>query len=214
MDADPKTPLVLIALTILFLGLRVAFQDELWGKPASVKTIPSVDAAFTNTATVRVSFSELKRTGADTSDYECYVCHEKNKPPVVKIDTNNIVTVPKEHEAEAMRHGRNNRNNNCYNCHDQTNLEKLRTRDGHQLEIADSSRLCASCHGPTYRDWEIGIHGRMTGFWNVASSQKTRQDCVSCHNPHAPAFQQIKPAPAPHALHERAAHAEQKEAVH
>ena len=65
-----------------------------------------------------------------------------------------------------MAHGRHNRNNLCYNCHNESNLELFQTRDGRELKLADSTPLCGSCHGPTYRDWEAGAHGRTSGYWN------------------------------------------------
>ena len=132
---------------------------------------------------------------------DCYACHDKAKPPQLKFDTNNNVILPKEHEDLVLRHGRNNRNNQCFNCHDQANLDRLLTRDGRRLEFKDSSLLCASCHGPTYRDWEVGVHGRISGYWDRQSGEITRKDCTSCHDPHAPRFPALKPAPAPHALH-------------
>jgi mono/diheme cytochrome c family protein len=100
-----------------------------------------------------------------------------------------------------MRHGRNARNDNCFNCHDPEGLDTLKTRDGRKLAITDSTLLCANCHGPTYRDWEAGIHGRTSGHWDRQLGSITRQDCVSCHDPHAPAFPFLKPAPGPHPLH-------------
>ena len=66
-----------------------------------------------------------------------------------------------------MKHGTHDRNNNCFNCHDEQNLELLQTRDGRQIKLAESPPLCGSCHGPTYRDWEGGAHGRTGGYWDL-----------------------------------------------
>jgi hypothetical protein len=101
-----------------------------------------------------------------------------------------------------MGHGTHKRNNNCFNCHDENNLELLQTRDGRQLKLTDSdlSGLCGSCHGPTYRDWEAGVHGRTSGFWDRAAGGYTRLGCPSCHNPHSPKFPGRQPAPGPHRL--------------
>lgn len=201
MNADPKTSLVLIGLAVAFLGLRAAFHRDLWGRLEPLPSILPVDSAFTNTAPVRVSAGEIIRTGGDASNFECNTCHEKNKIIQIRFDTNNNIILPKEHEDLEMRHGRNYRNINCYNCHDSGNLEMLTTRDGRQLKIEQSTLLCASCHGPNYRDWEAGIHGRTSGYWNQKFGTIVRLDCVSCHHPHAPAFTSLKPAPGPHPLH-------------
>ncbi len=190
---------MLNTLAIVFLGLTVAFILNLWGAPRHLAPIPLVDRAFLDTATVRQSYAELKRSGADLSDFDCYGCHEKAKPPQLRFDAEHNLVVPKEHENIVMGHGRHNRNNNCYNCHDEHNLERFQSRDGRELSFADSTPLCGSCHGPTYRDWEAGAHGRTSGGLD-RKVQVKRQDCVACHNPHSPKFPPRKPAPGPNPL--------------
>lgn len=201
MNGDQKVRATLAGLTLLFLGLGVAFWRETWGNPRPLPSIPPVDPQFTNTAPVRVSAAELIRTGGDTSGLACNACHDEKKPVAVHLDAENNVILPEEHKDLVMRHGRNNRNDHCFNCHDSSNLELLLTRDGRKLKIDESTKLCASCHGPTYRDWEVGIHGRLRGHWDRQRGPVVRQDCVSCHDPHAPAFPSMKPAPGPRPLH-------------
>jgi uncharacterized CHY-type Zn-finger protein len=118
----------------------------------------------------------------------------------LRYDKDHKLVVPKEHEDVVMMHGRHDRNNNCFNCHNETNLVVLQTRDGRQLKVEESPSLCGSCHGPTFRDWEAGVHGRTSGYWNRALGPIERKQCVSCHNPHSPAFPPRKPAPGPHPL--------------
>jgi len=201
MDDEAKSSLVLISVTVLLLALRAAFQANLWGNVTPLPTLPLVPPEVTNTATVRMSAADLIQSGGDTSGFECYTCHEKDKPPKIQYDTNNVLVLPKEHEDLVMRHGRHQRNVHCYNCHSQSNLERLLTRDGTELKIEESTPLCGNCHGPTLRDWEAGIHGRTSGFWNRSLGPATRPGCTSCHDPHNPAFPDRQPAPAPHPLH-------------
>jgi hypothetical protein len=99
-----------------------------------------------------------------------------------------------------MHHGSHERNNNCFNCHNENNLEVFQTRDGRELTFANSTPLCGSCHGPTYRDWEAGVHGRASGYWDRALGAYDRKLCVNCHNPHSPRFPGRQPAPGPHPL--------------
>lgn len=201
MNNISKTPITLIGLSGTFLALTAAFLLGSWGQSPSLPPIPLVDPAFTNTATVRVSAAELSRTGGDMSDFDCYVCHDKKQPVKLRFDTNQTLIIPTEHKDIVMGHGRHNRNNNCFNCHNETNLELLQTRDGRELKLVESTPLCGSCHGPTYRDWEAGVHGRTSGHWDRKAGPIKREDCVSCHNPHAPAFPSRPPAPGPHPLH-------------
>jgi len=205
MNAQTKTSLVVVALSVLFIALAGAFAFNLFGRPAALPHIPLVDPKFTNTVTVRLSSAQQIKAGGDTSGFDCYACHERNKPPVIKRDPSGNVVLPKEHEDLVMRHGRNNRNESCFNCHDPENLDTLKTRDGTKYKWEESTKLCASCHGPTYRDWEAGIHGRTSGYWDRSRGPVTRQECASCHHPHSPEFPSIAPAPGPHQLHPKPA---------
>jgi hypothetical protein len=201
MDSSAKTSAVLSGLSLGFLLLGAGFYLDLWGHPAVPRSIPLVDTNFISTATARQSAADLIQSGGDTSGLDCYVCHEKNKPLKLKLDADGNVVVPKEHEEIVMAHGRHHRNNNCFNCHDETNLELLQTRDGRQVKLVESPALCGSCHGPTYRDWEAGVHGRTSGFWKRELGPIDRKVCTSCHNPHSPPFPSRQPAPGPHPLH-------------
>jgi len=81
------------------------------------------------------------------------------------------VELPRNRQDDiVMGHGKHGRNNNCYNCHNETNLTLLQPRDGRDLTFADTAQLCGSCHGPTYRDWVAGAHGRISGYWDRGSS--------------------------------------------
>ena len=201
MTDERKTSLVLFGLVMVFTGLATAFLEDLWARPAPLAAIPLVDPAFLDTATVRRSYADLIRAKEDLSDFDCYACHEKNKPPTLRYDAKQQLIVPQEHSDVIMGHGSHGRNNNCFNCHNETNLTTLQPRDGRELKLENSTPLCGSCHGPTYRDWEMGIHGRTSGYWARNLGPIDRKNCVNCHNPHAPKFPGRPPAPGPHLLH-------------
>lgn len=201
MKTDSKTSMVLASLAGVFLVLAFAALSETRVRPRPLDSIPLVDPKFTATTTIRTSYVELIRQKADLSDFDCYACHEKGKPPPLRFDTNMNLLIPEEHSNIVMAHGAHNRNNNCFNCHDEHNLLLLQTRDGRELKLEESAPLCGSCHGPTYRDWEAGVHGRTGGFWNRDLGPMRRQICVDCHNPHKPKIPPRAPAPGPHALH-------------
>jgi len=206
MDRN-KTNLVLAGVALAFLALVFVFGRDLPGRAiAQTPPIPLVDLKFVDPAPTRVSIAENLRKGGDPSDYDCYVCHERNKPIKLNINTNGDIVVPSEHKDIVMAHGGHKRNDNCFNCHDENNLDQLQTRDGRHVKLTERSplstpQLCGSCHGPTYRDWEAGVHGRTSGYWNRSMGDISRLSCVSCHNPHSPKFQGREPAPGPHRLH-------------
>lgn len=200
MNPQTRTTLTLAGLTAAFLVLTVLFVSNLPGRPVHLPSLSLVDTNFLNTATVRRSYADLERAHEDLSDFDCYVCHEKGKAPPLRYDTNQNLIVPKEHSDIVMGHGSHGRNNNCFNCHNETNLELLQTRDGRQVKFSESPLLCGSCHGPTYRDWEAGAHGRISGYWDHSLGAAERKMCVNCHNPHSPHFPSRTPAPGPHPL--------------
>jgi hypothetical protein len=125
------------------------------------------------------------------------------------------VIMPKAHQdLLVMAHGRNNRNDNCFNCHNSAKLNELVTREGLHLKFDQATALCASCHGPTFRDWEAGVHGRTSGYWDRSKGPITREECTSCHDPHAPAFPQLIPLPGPRPMHAPVAAAPNPPAAH
>ena len=109
-----------------------------------------------------------------------------------------------EHENLKLEHGENRF---CLNCHHPTNRNAFVDYDGSEIAEENVFLLCAKCHGPIYRDWKAGVHGRRNGYWDTAKGPQTQLKCIQCHDPHRPRFQPMKPLPplrypsrAPHAL--------------
>jgi uncharacterized CHY-type Zn-finger protein len=200
MKTDAKTGFTLVVVCAAFSALALAFLSDSGGTRWTRPAIPLVDTNFLDRSTTRRSYADLVRAGEDLSDFDCYACHDKKKPPPLHLDTNGNIIVAKEHPDIVMGHGRHGRNNNCFNCHNENNLALLQPRDGRELKFEDSPQLCGSCHGPTYRDWEAGAHGRTSGYWDRSEGPIERKACVNCHNPHSPRFPSRKPAPGPHPL--------------
>ena len=96
-----------------------------------------------------------------------------------------------------MEHGINSR---CFNCHLRGDRNAFADYRGEPIPYDQPQMLCAKCHGPVYRDWTHGVHGRTNGYWDPARGPTHRLRCIECHDPHAPAFAAMKPAPGPHTL--------------
>jgi uncharacterized CHY-type Zn-finger protein len=197
-----RSSYVLGGLVVILCGLAALFIANLWGRVPAPPVIPLVDVKFLETTPWRRTYADLVAAKEDLSDFDCYACHEKNKPPPIRYDENHKIIIPKEHADIQMGHGSHDRNNLCYNCHNEANLLTLQVRDGREVKFGDSTPLCGSCHGPTYRDWEAGAHGRISGYWNAKSGQARKLACANCHNPHSPHIPTREPAPGPHSLHE------------
>ncbi len=130
----------------------------------------------------------IEVAGTTKTCQDCHSIFESNPRP-----TDALV----QHQHILLDHGTNDA---CLNCHDDDDRGRLRLRDGETVAFADSPQLCAQCHGPTYRDWTLGSHGRTNGYWDREAGPQERQMCVACHDPHAPAFPQIEPFPGPNTL--------------
>lgn len=121
--------------------------------------------------------------------FPCMDCHgEKDLPP----NPERRELVDKHANIKLVNHDEEHRW--CLDCHDLNDRDSLHLAGGELVPFTESYRLCGQCHGPQYRDWKVGIHGKRTGYWNGA---KRYLLCVNCHNPHNPHFAPLKPLPPP-----------------
>lgn len=105
-----------------------------------------------------------------------------------------------QHRHIRLDHGINDL---CRNCHDVEDRDRLTLRGGESISYSEVELLCAKCHGPTYRDWEVGAHGRVNGYWDETRGELNRLKCTQCHDPHiprVPAMDPIRPLPGPNTL--------------
>lgn len=121
--------------------------------------------------------------------YDCMECHQH--VDAKRFDREEIKV---EHERIQLDHG-NNRY--CLNCHHPDNRNSFVDYDGSEIPESQVTMLCAKCHGPKYRDWEAGVHGRQNGYWDLTKGTRSKLRCIQCHDPHAPAFPEITPMAAP-----------------
>lgn len=121
-------------------------------------------------------------------EYKCSECHNDFTSPRRQNELQG------EHADLAARfdHGMNTY---CVNCHHQTDRNSYTAIDGSPISSTQPARLCAQCHGPTFRDWEQGIHGRQNGGWNRDNPARSKLLCIQCHDPHEPKFAPMKPDP-------------------
>jgi hypothetical protein len=123
--------------------------------------------------------------------YQCMDCHRIIPSPG---ETLRSLT---QHTEILLNHGINTR---CFNCHHLTNRNAFVDDFGNEIPWDQPQLLCSKCHGPVYRDWQAGSHGRINGYWDPARGPQTKRRCIECHDPHAPPFQTMRPAPGPNTL--------------
>ena len=123
--------------------------------------------------------------------FPCSECHD---PEIPTNTRRRDLTVA--HQEIKLAHDQEHRW--CLDCHSAADRDKLHLASGELVDFTESYKLCGQCHGDKYRDWRAGVHGRRSGSWD---GHKTDRLCVNCHHAHAPAFQPLKPLPAPNRPH-------------
>ena len=120
----------------------------------------------------------------------CSSCHTTTKP---NLDTRRTEDLDQFHQGLKYVHG----NLTCLSCHNSKDYDTLRLADTRSVEFPDSMTLCSQCHGPQRRDYDMGLHGGMNGYWDRTRGGRTRNTCINCHDPHAPAFPLVMPVLPP-----------------
>lgn len=183
----------------LGLGLLLARPDRpapATGTPAPLTVEVAVPAASPFPTTIR-AVPPTPRVATGGTDAQgravtvaCSTCHQTTAPnPRLRSGAE----LTQFHQGLDYRHG----SLTCLSCHDARNYDRLRLADGTELAFAETMALCAQCHGQKRRDYEHGAHGGMQGFWDLARGPRTRNSCVHCHDPHAPAQPQVRPVLPP-----------------
>lgn len=174
----------------ILLLTMLSFIFDIWGDKKVIREHPLVEQKYYSTDPVRQSIAKAKAEIQHGGfEFNCNNCHQHFEPPEISrklIGAHQDIII---HHEEAMT---------CYTCHSRDNHEKL--NDIYKTEVAfeNSENICRRCHGPRYRDWKLGIHGRPTGYWDKTQGESKNITCVYCHNPHAPKFQLMEPSPPPH----------------
>lgn len=181
---------VFLSLSVLLYKDMIPFHTK-----HNIENVQDV-TEFTSLNTVRDPAMEASFLNKAGFQYRCNNCHqhfekEKSNKPLIA-----------EHEDIILQHGINKSCNNCHHPDDKESL--IGFSSDSKINFNESQLLCQKCHGPKYRDWQIGVHGRPMGYWDINKGTSYKPSCVSCHDPHFPKFKPIKPAPAPqHAVNEK-----------
>jgi formate-dependent nitrite reductase cytochrome c552 subunit len=120
----------------------------------------------------------------------CTTCHT-TKVPNPRL--NNGADLKDFHLGLTTNHG----DRSCLSCHNPDDYNQLRLADGQPVMFKEVMTLCAQCHGPQYKDYQNGAHGGMTGYWDLTRGPRARNNCIDCHDPHAPQYPKFMPVLRP-----------------
>ncbi len=116
----------------------------------------------------------------------CSTCHTIREP---NIENRSTIDLDEFHQGLSVLHGELA----CLACHNPGDYDTLRLADGRAIEFSNVMTLCAQCHGPQWTDYQRGAHGGMSGHWDLTRGGRVRNNCIDCHDPHAPAFPMMQP---------------------
>ncbi|UCE60237.1 MAG: hypothetical protein JSU63_00520 [Phycisphaerales bacterium] len=184
------SPAGIWAIAIVFAALAGLLFANPWPYQRPYAGAGLVPEWATDTATVRSPKLKPEVTVAGYT-YPCSACHKLFPSP---SETDRALT---QHGEISLEHGINNR---CFNCHSRTSRDAFADHRGAAIPYDQPQLLCAKCHGLVFRDWTHGVHGRTNGYWDASRGPLDRQKCIRCHDPHAPAFAAMRPAPGPNTL--------------
>ncbi len=130
--------------------------------------------------------TDLKDAHGNIVTVACSTCHT-TRPPNVRNRT--VKELDEFHVGMPFSHG----SVSCLSCHNSDDYDSLKLADGTRVEFTDVMTLCAQCHGPQMNDFQHGAHGGVNGYWDLTRGPQVKNNCVDCHNPHAPQFPRMQP---------------------
>ena len=190
-----------VAATSSFLPLSVLVALTLCGCDRDVpRRLQPAPGASTGVETVLVP---EKLTSIESGEVDalgrplrvpCVSCHSLKEPARMPESAEALQDF---HRGLQLRHGELA----CTSCHQADAPQSLHLATGEPVPMTDVVTLCSQCHGPQARDFKAGAHGGMTGHWDLSRGGRTRNNCVSCHDPHAPEYAGALPVMPPRPLH-------------
>lgn len=128
---------------------------------------------------------QIRLAGSDpqgrSASVACATCHSVRPP---NLDNKTAQSLDEFHQGLQFNHGLLT----CYSCHNPENADALRLADGTAVEYADVLTLCTQCHSKQAASFAHGAHGGMNGFWDLSRGPQTKNNCIDCHDPHAPNY--------------------------
>ena len=141
-----------VLVPVALFALAVLLWADLWDFTSPVPAATGVPGWMVDTTPVRrPALKPEIELGRFT--YRCSDCHNLFPSPP---ETTRSLT---QHTDIVLKHGINAR---CFNCHNIGDRDAFVDDLGGEIPYDQPQLLCAKCHGPVYRDWQHGVHGRTT----------------------------------------------------
>lgn len=128
----------------------------------------------------RVELAGLDPHGR-TGSVACSTCHAIRKPNLENVSAD---TLDEFHQGMTFNHGKIT----CYACHNPDDSNALRLADGKSVAYENVMTLCSQCHSMQAESFAHGAHGGMNGHWDLTRGPQIKNNCIDCHDPHAPTY--------------------------
>jgi hypothetical protein len=176
------------------LSLRLNTHDYSWeAKQAEFQpntTTPLYNVSIHQPNELHAPVTLIVNADGKRANASCTSCHSMKVPNTTTHATEDLKMF---HQGLVFQHGPTT----CLGCHNNNDYDTLKLSDGKSVLFKNVLTLCAQCHGPQYRDYKHGAHGGMSGYWDLTKGPRTRNVCTDCHDPHAPKYRGVLPAPPP-----------------
>lgn len=116
-----------------------------------------------------------------TGSVACSTCHAVRKPNLENVSA---ATLDEFHQGMTFNHGKIA----CYACHNPSDSDALRLADGKSVAYENVMTLCSQCHSKQAESFAHGAHGGMNGHWDLSRGPQMKNNCIDCHDPHAPSY--------------------------
>lgn len=155
---------------------------------------PAPESSTLHPVTIHRPYPSL---GMNTGDKEhdgrparapCRTCHDHVQP---KPEYEHASRLERFHTGVEIQHG----GQSCRTCHAAPSFDTFNLAGGQTVAYDEVMKLCGQCHAQRLVEYEHGAHGGMRGHWDLRRGPRSRNHCIDCHNPHAPAIPRMLPAP-------------------
>jgi formate-dependent nitrite reductase cytochrome c552 subunit len=119
-----------------------------------------------------------------SAEVACSTCHSIQTP---NLENKSSGSLDEFHQGLEFIHGQLA----CYACHNPNDADTLRLADGSVVEYSEVMTLCSQCHSKQANSFAHGAHGGMNGYWDLSRGEQTKNNCIDCHDAHAPKYPQM-----------------------
>lgn len=195
MKASASWLILLAVVTTAAITVTVSLQTSKGSAASSLHTSstevaspqrPKYEVAINHpTGSPRIATGKVDGMGREIT-LSCVSCHANRASD---LESGQGKELKEFHQGLHNAHGKLK----CVSCHNPADYNSLRLAEGRSLSFANVQTLCAQCHASQATDYDHGVHGGMSGHWDLSRGPRQRKGCIDCHDPHAPAFPEMVP---------------------